>query len=121
MRFCQPHWDLARELVEKHGLMPLVAKDGQEAIERTVGELQGQSLVDTFDPLMGIHWHYANGALECGGLAMLTPKDDGTPRCPVCEYVANMPDFDARTSMEQNVVMPMAEYARSEGLLPKAS
>jgi hypothetical protein len=119
MKFCQPHWDLARELVEKHGLMPLVAKDGQAAIENIVGELEGKPMV--FDPLMGIHWHFANNALRLGGMEMLTPNADGTPRCPVCEHAANIPNFDARVDIEQYVVMPMVEYARSQGLLPKAS
>jgi hypothetical protein len=121
MKFCQPHWDLARELVEKHGLMPLVAKDGQEAIDRTVAELKGAPLAETFDPLMQIHWHFTNNALRLGGLEMLTPKADGTPRCPVCEHAANITQFDARVDIEQYVVMPMVEYARSQGLLPKAS
>jgi hypothetical protein len=118
MKFCQPHWDLARELVEKHGLMPLVA-DGQAALENIVGELEGKPMV--FDPLMGIHWHFTNNALRLGGMEMLTPNADGTPRCPVCEHAANIPNFDARVDIEQYVVMPMVEYARSQGLLPKAS
>jgi hypothetical protein len=39
----------------------------------------------------------------------------------ICEHAANITQFDARVDIEQYVVMPMVEYARSQGLLPKAS
>ena len=52
MRFCVGHWSRLREAVEARGLLPLVARNGAEAIERIREELSGKASESTYDPLM---------------------------------------------------------------------
>lgn len=121
MRFCKDHWDLCRKTVDDFGLGGLVAKDGETALENIVDELKGNT--PKFDPLMSMHWHWTNEALRCGGLYLMgqnkTGVNDGQ-YCPMCEFEKNVPDFDAKESVEA-VAKQMAEWARTEGLIPKVS
>jgi len=119
MKFCMDHWNLCRAAVDDRGMTPLVAADGAEAIERTVEELNGGT--PKFDPLMSMHWHWTNSALEAGGLYLMGQNDTGENEghfCPVCEFVKHSEGFDAKEAIG-SVADQIAEYCRAEGLIPK--
>lgn len=120
MRICPSHWTMCREAVEQRGLSSLVARDGEQAMERMVGELKGEDVKETFDPLMSLHWHFTNDALRCGGLYLLGLTDAGEPYCPICEFEKNAKGFVASEAIG-DVADQMASWARSEGLIPPAS
>lgn len=114
---------MMRDAVETRGLSSLVAKDGQEAIERTVDELEGGDHKKNFDPLMSMHWHFTNEAIRCGGLYLMGESDSAEndrQYCPVCEFVKHQRDFDPKQRIE-TVADQMAKWARSEGLIPQKS
>lgn len=103
MKFCQDHWDRLRAMIADRGLDGLVARGGEEALRRTMDEIQAGRSPDNFDPLMSAHWAIVNNASEyigrAGGnpLYLLAdgPEDSVTgygpehegrtwPRCPLC-------------------------------------
>ena len=90
MKFCQPHWEKLREAIRVRGLYGLVAKSGEEAMARTVAELETASAGEaqrpsTFDPLMGAHWAIVNNVGDrVGILTLMAPNEDGSERCPLC-------------------------------------
>ncbi len=106
-----------RAAIEAHGLSCLVARSGEEAAENLAAELRGEA--KGFDPLMSMFWHFANAALENGGLYLLGNDERGEPRCPLCEFEKHGRDFDARTSID-DVARQMREYAIAHGLVPGA-
>lgn len=116
MRCCQSHWDMMRSAIDDRGLSGLVAKSGEEAAERMKTELEGGQAA--FDPLMSMNWHFSNAALECGGLYMMTPGDDGKPRCPLCEFEKNTEGFDPKTEIEK-VADQMRAHCLEKGMISK--
>jgi hypothetical protein len=121
MKVCMKHWAIMREEVEAHGLSALVSSNGEELLARTVEELKGGDLKRTFDPLMSMNYHFTNNALTCGGLYLMGQNDTGENDgefCPVCEFEKHSKGFDARTQISR-VADQMAEWARSENLIPK--
>jgi hypothetical protein len=121
MKFCKEHWQLCRDAVDERGMSPLVAADGEEAMERTVEELQGGKA--KFDPLMSLHWHWTNSALRNGGLYLMGQNETGENEghyCPVCEFAKHMAGFDAKSAIG-GIADQMAEHCRAEGLIPRAS
>lgn len=84
MKFCQKHWDMLRAAIETRGLMHLVAKGGEAAMERAVDEINGVATDATYDPLMAAHWMISGRAIEIGGLYLMTGD-----HCPVCEAMAH--------------------------------
>lgn len=82
MKFCNRHWGALRAAIDERGLMPLVARNGAEAVERAKEELGGTATDASYDPLMGAHWMIVNRALESGGLYLMTGEI-----CPVCEAI----------------------------------
>lgn len=80
MKFCQPHWDRLRAAIETRGLMPLVARDGREAIARLKDEIEGSADKATFDPLMAAHNMILARCTELLGLYLYSGD-----YCPVCE------------------------------------
>lgn len=123
MKICQTHWALCRTAVDERGLGGLVASDGREAVERLKDEMQGAAARDTFDPLMSLNTHYTGEALRCGGLYLMgrneTGENDGH-YCPICEFEAHSDSFDAAEAIGE-IADQMAEWARSEGLVPPIS
>lgn len=81
-KWCQPHWDMLREGVEEQGLSDLVSANGEIAVMKTAGELQGADDLSTFDPLMRCFWMIENRILDLAGLAAMHP-DFG---CPICRH-----------------------------------
>jgi len=86
VRFCQQHWGALRAAIDARGMSHLVAKDGHQAVENMVLELEGREQEALFDPLMAAHNMIARKALEHGGLYMLTGD-----YCPVCEFCKHCP------------------------------
>lgn len=84
MKFCQKHWDMLRSAIEARGLMHLVAKSGEAAMERAVEEVEGRADDTSYDPLMSAHWMISGRAIEMGGLYLMTGD-----LCPICEVVEN--------------------------------
>jgi hypothetical protein len=82
MRMCQAHWDRLRAAVKARGLWPLVARNGAEAMKRTVDELEGTADKATYDPLMNCVWMIYGRATQQGGLYLFTGD-----LCPICEAV----------------------------------
>lgn len=86
MRFCQPHWDALRTAIEKRGMGSFIARSGEEAMAHTVREIDGETTVIDFEPLMSAHWALVNLAGSImGPLHCMVSNDDGSHRCPVCE------------------------------------
>lgn len=103
MKICQDHWQLMRDAIEERDMTVLVAKSGEAAFENEVRQLEEasitgtvseQTILETFDPLMSMNWHWMNNALRCGGLYLMTGD-----HCPVCEFVKNQEGFDAKTEI----------------------
>lgn len=84
MNICKEHWDKLREAIEARGLGKFVANNGQELIDHTVRDLKGENTVMDFEPLMGAAICISGLAMGIGGLALMTPGEDGTMPCPVC-------------------------------------
>lgn len=82
MKFCQAHWDQLRDAIKTRGIWPLVARNGMEAAERFVEELEGKASDASWDPLMAAHWAIGGRATEILGLYIF-----GTEVCPVCEVL----------------------------------
>jgi len=127
MQICKDHWAMMRQAIDEKGMSSLIAKDGSTAIENEVAQLEAAKnghpephKAAPFDPLMSMNWYWANSALECGGLAVLMAKEDGSPRCPLCEFVSNVPGFVAKSEIE-NVAKQMQAYCYDEGLIPRPS
>jgi hypothetical protein len=84
MNMCKEHWDKLREAIDTRGLGKFIANNGQELIDHTARGLKGENTVVDFEPLMGSSMCIANLAMMLGGLAMMTPNEDGSMPCPVC-------------------------------------
>jgi hypothetical protein len=123
MRFCKDHWQMCRDAVSERGMDALVARDGHEAIERAVGELNGEDTKKTFDPLMSLNWHFTNGALKYGGLYLMGQNETGENEghyCPVCEFAKHYATFIPKHEIGK-VADHMRDWCRSEGLIAKLS
>ncbi len=123
MKICRDHWSMCRQAIEDRGMSGLVARDGEQAHENIVEELQGGS--PPFDPLMSMNWHWTNEALRCGGLYLMAVDAEANPAndghyCPICEFVKHLEGFDAPASIG-TIADQMAAHARSEGLIPSVS
>lgn len=123
MKFCQPHWELARKIIDDRGMTPLIAKSGEAAMESLVADLQKQASNKDFDPLMSMHWHWTNSALRAGGLWTLeqdpSGKNDGH-YCPICLFCDKEGKFVAEEAIG-DVADQMRTWCVEQGLIPKAS
>lgn len=84
MRMCTKHWDALKARVNELDMGHLVSKNPEEAMERTVKELNKEEV--PVDPLMRSYWMITNRALEAIGLGLMMQNEDGTDKCPQCEY-----------------------------------
>jgi len=82
MRICPSHWDKLKAAIESRGLMHLVARDAQTAMQNIVLELEGRAQEAYFDPLMQANCMLMSAALRRGGIEMLMGD-----LCPVCEGI----------------------------------
>lgn len=118
MKVCEPHWAMFRAAIDKFGMTALVPSTANDAVVR-----QSHGGVADWDPLMAMFTHYMQNAIQEGGLYLLSQDPSGTNDghyCPVCEYVKYAEDFDANRDIEK-IAGQMAEWARSQGLLPALS
>lgn len=114
---------MCRDAVSERGMDSLVARDGQEAIDRTLGDLHGEDPKKTFDPLMSLHWHFTNEALRCGALYLMGPNESGEndgQYCPMCEFGKHVQGFEAKAAIG-GIADQMRDWAQTEGLIPKPS
>jgi hypothetical protein len=124
MRMCKEHWAMMRASIETHGLSGLIAKDGKQAVDDTVADLQGEPDPNNerFDPLMSMNWHFSGWAMKAGGLSVMGqgPESNDGHFCPICGMAAHYPDF--KPDAEINTVADqMLTWARGEGLVPKVA
>jgi|SRR5882757_8318311 len=56
MQFCQTHWGKMREAVKLRGMESLVPDTGEKVVSQLQRQMEGEDSIDTFDPLMGMHW-----------------------------------------------------------------
>lgn len=124
MRICKDHWALCRQAIEDRGLSSLVARDGKEACDNAVADLEGEPdpKNERFDPLMSMNWHWYAVALQAGGLAMMGegPAENDGHLCPLCELDVHYADFNPAERVN-DVADQMAAWARGEGLIPGVS
>lgn len=98
MKPCQCHWDQMRAAIKTRGLFDLVATSGEEAVKQTMDDLKGvPKTIENYDPLMSLYRMITNRALECGGLYLMTTKEDGSDYCPLCEVVKHAKNSDTDT------------------------
>lgn len=130
MRECKMHWQMMKDAIEEHGLGSLISHSSQDAMEGELkqleefarsGKVSDKTLVETFDPLMSMHWHFSNDALRCGGLYIITvdkqinPDNDGH-YCPLCEFVKHSTGFNDKEAVT-SVVKQMRAYAVENKLI----
>lgn len=89
MKFCDAHWSELRTAISDRGLMHLVAKDGQTAMESAVAELNGQQTPAQYDPLMSATYMIYGNATRAGGLYLMMADENGNEYCPLCEVNKN--------------------------------
>lgn len=80
MKWCQNHWDELKNAIKQKGLYHLVAKNGEEVIDRVTAELRGEETLANYDPLMSAFWMINGRATEIGGIYLLMGE-----YCPLCE------------------------------------
>jgi len=112
LKFCQPHWDELKDAVKARGMWPLVAENGQAAINRMVDEIENRATDDTYDPLMSAHWMIASRALECGGLYLMTGE-----YCPLCE-VENHTEAGEAAKWIAGCTDSIRTFCQERGILP---
>lgn len=124
MRMCKPHWAMMREAVEARGMSGLIAKDGKQAIDDAVADINREPdpKHERFDPLMSMNWHWSGIALKAGGLGMMGqgPESNDGHYCPICELASHYDDFKPEAEIG-NVADQMLDFARGEGLVPKVA
>jgi len=84
MKMCSDHWDALKQAIDKRGLTKYIAKDAQAAGKRIQHELEGTESPDDFDPLMSATWAIYGHATNLFGLVIISLKNDGAERCPLC-------------------------------------
>lgn len=89
MQFCHSHWLQLVTAIDNRGLTHLIAKDPCQAFKHLPDDLDGETPIEDWDPLASATWLIYGNAIECGGLAMLQPNDDGSERCPLCHGIAH--------------------------------
>jgi hypothetical protein len=115
MKICPTHWQMLRDAVTERGMDKLVSRDGREACDRMIQEMEGQAPL--FDPLLALNNHFWSEALRCGGLYLMGLNEQAEHYCPICEFERHVKGFDAKVRIGENADA-MLEHCRTEGLLP---
>jgi len=124
MNICQRHWEDLRKKVDERGMSHLVSSNGEEAMARTLAQLNNEDTSDDWDPLMAAFFAIGQWALNRMGLAVLQPGF-----CPLCqvqrsfENVKLLPEFDPEQHKDaewwmNNCMDAMLDHARECGLVP---
>jgi hypothetical protein len=83
MRFCQNHWNMLRENVDKQGLTNWVAPDGETALMQIADEIAKGKITQTnYDPLMSCHNMIIARTVEMVGLSAMSEEFG----CPICFF-----------------------------------
>lgn len=115
MRFCQSHWDRLKKAIEDRGLNHLIAKDGKEAMQQAIKQLQGvDDKRKDYDPLMSAHWQIVENAIKAGGLYIM--MGDICPLCEVDKHQAEMQPGNSSDDWIKYASDAQLEYAKSMGL-----
>ncbi len=89
MRMCDDHWNELKKKLDDRGLTQFIAKDGKEAVERFVEDLQAlEKDKKNFDPLLFANNAIMFNVLDTVGLAVMGQDENGNEHCPIC-YVIN--------------------------------
>lgn len=110
MKMCQPHWDAIRKEVERSGLSHLVAKDGRQAMDNMVAEIEGRE--SDFDPLMAANWAIFSAYLQDVGLGAMV--GEVCPLCKVEEHRAGLAENWIKGSVDDQY-----KYAELHNLLER--
>lgn len=111
MQICTDHWTALSAEVDSSGMKDLVARDGDEAQEKLVAQVQGADGRAGFDPLMGANFAIFSAFLEDAGIEGL-----GLEGCPLCEVGKQSPDV--AQEWIRGSVNDQLGYARKLGLMP---
>lgn len=89
MKFCERHWEQMRELINGEEKLANMVSDGAEEITQKMLQEhdQGRATLETYDPLMAMHWGILNIVVERVGLDIFQmdgPEDNEGHWCPVC-------------------------------------
>lgn len=118
MRMCQDHWGKLKAALDERGLGGFVAKDGEEAAKRLVGEHATEKA--NFDPLMGAYNAILARALAILGLALFVSEDEGAENCPLCMLQKGHNDHCANKectwTYEATWIPGAADAAREEAI-----
>ncbi len=85
MKICSTHWTQCRAAIDKRGIGHLVGNQ-ESAVNRIKEELADSQTKKSYDPLLSLGFMLYGRALECGGLYLMTTKEDGSEYCPLCEF-----------------------------------
>ena len=126
MRFCEQHWRDLKQAIDDRGMVHLVSKDGQTAIETL---LEAPNDVKSFDPLLIATMEIYGTALRYGGAYLAIAKEDGTRYCPLCELVVHKAEEAKKERNIDNIAKHwidgctdfVLKEARELGLMPKPS
>src|SRR5665213_407481 len=81
MQICKSHWDKLKQAIADRGLSHLISKDGTEAVERTIKQLDGKDDPKRdYDPLLAANYAIWENAIKCAGLGMMFGDI-----CPLCD------------------------------------
>lgn len=112
MRMCQSHWDALRSAIEQRGIGHLIARTGEECAANVRREIEGESTIIDFDPLMSANNALWSLSMNVIGLDMMTTDEQGNHRCPVCE----LQKFDYVAAAAEGAL----HHARATGLIESA-
>lgn len=76
MQLCDDHWDKLKIALKERGLDKYVSENATKAIDAVK---EGRP-----DPLAAATFAIYGNAMEIGGLAVMTPEEDGSSKCPIC-------------------------------------
>ena len=80
MKICDTHWQALRKAIDDRGLTRFISKDGEQASQNMVAQLQGEDTKDHYDPLMAAVFAIWGNAIEAFGLDIMRPEAP----CPLC-------------------------------------
>lgn len=86
MKMCDMHHEVLKKAIEDRGLMGLVSKDGETAVESLKSSLEGSEDLSNYDPLLNASFMICSRALQSGGIDLLMADGEGENEiCPLCE------------------------------------
>jgi len=113
MKMCSEHWTKCKEAIQSRGLSHLV-KDEEGIRQVVIKKLAGGTLTSKdYDPLFDLNLMLSEAALECGGLYLLTVKEDKTEYCPLCEAKTHGVDPEVWITGASDVILA---HCKQEGL-----